>query len=564
MFNYYFNMFLLSVICTFIYICKWHKRYSVYFTMMFILIPISNLGYWQTSISTTLDQAIMSSHFEYLGGCFCTLAITLSIMKLCKFKVSKLFRCLMFLATFGIYLLSLTIGKSDIYYKSVSLGEMRGYTMLVKEYAFAHTVFYAMVFFYFFLCFFALIKALKRCSEVSIKTIVVLFFVMAINIVAFFGGRKLLPGLELLPAGYILAQICFLVIGHRYVLYDVKQTVVDVAINKGDLAVISFDYKHRFLGCNKVALRYFPQLKQLHLDRKPRLEDSFIDKLNECIDEIEIFEKPTETMYEEGEQVYKIVTGYLADNNKKRGYQFMIDDYTQEQNYINLINNYNAQLEEEVAEKTKNLVEMHNRMVLGMATMVENRDNSTGGHIKRTSDVVRILVNEMRKDKDLNLTDAFCNAIIKAAPMHDLGKIVVDDEILRKPGKFTPEEFEVMKIHAAKGAEIVRELLSDLDDEYFAEIAENVAHFHHERMDGSGYPCGLYGEEIPLEARIMAIADVYDALVSKRCYKESMSFEQANEIIIEGMGRQFDAALKTYYESCRPRLEEYYKSVITE
>ena len=203
---------------------------------------------------------------------------------------------------------------------------------------------------------------------------------------------------------------------------------------------------------------------------------------------------------------------------------------------------------------------MHDNLILGMATMVESRDNSTGGHIRRTSDVVRILVDEIRKDNELQLTDKFCHDLIKAAPMHDLGKIAVDDAILRKPGRFTDEEFEVMKTHAAEGARIVHEILKATDDNEFHILAENVAHYHHERWDGSGYPEGLKGEEIPLEARIMAIADVYDALVSKRVYKESMSFRQADSIIMEGMGKHFDKRLEKYYVSARPSLEAYYSS----
>jgi putative two-component system response regulator len=142
--------------------------------------------------------------------------------------------------------------------------------------------------------------------------------------------------------------------------------------------------------------------------------------------------------------------------------------------------------------------------------------------------------------------------------MHDLGKIAVDDAILRKPGRFTPEEFEKMKAHAAEGARIVHEILKDTDDDSFHLLAENVARYHHERWDGSGYPEGLIGEEIPLEARIMAIADVYDALVSKRVYKEAFSFEKADKIIMEGMGTQFDPGLESAYVNARPRLEEYY------
>ena len=145
--------------------------------------------------------------------------------------------------------------------------------------------------------------------------------------------------------------------------------------------------------------------------------------------------------------------------------------------------------------------------------------------------------------------------------MHDLGKIAVDDAILRKPGHFTDEEYEIMKTHAAEGAKIVHNILTGTDDEEFHILAENVAHYHHERWDGSGYPEGLKGEQIPLEARIMAIADVYDALVSKRAYKEKMSFEKADQIIMEGMGKHFDKRLETYYIAARPKLEQYYSTI---
>ena len=221
---------------------------------------------------------------------------------------------------------------------------------------------------------------------------------------------------------------------------------------------------------------------------------------------------------------------------------------------------YEAALEKDVTAKAEHIIEMQNDLVVGMATMVESRDNSTGGHIKRTSEVVRILVDEMRKDKSLDLDETFYEDVIKAAPMHDLGKIAVDDMILRKPGRFTPEEYDIMKTHAAEGARIVAEILHNSDDETFKRIAENVAHYHHEKFDGTGYPEGLKGDEIPLEARIMAIADVYDALVSKRVYKEKMSFEEADRIILDGMGTQFDDSLAVYYKSARQKLEAYYSS----
>ena len=206
----------------------------------------------------------------------------------------------------------------------------------------------------------------------------------------------------------------------------------------------------------------------------------------------------------------------------------------------------------------KREVSLQDKLVIGMATMVEGRDNSTGGHIKRTSDVVRFLVEEMMKDPLLTTNTSFYQNVIKAAPMHDLGKITIDDAILRKPGKFTPDEYAVMKSHAPNGAKIVNEILSNTMDRSFEQIAVNIANFHHERWDGKGYPNGLKGEEIPLEARIMSVADVYDALVSKRVYKDEFSFEEANEIIVQNMGKQFDPGLEKYYIRARDKIENYY------
>lgn len=156
------------------------------------------------------------------------------------------------------------------------------------------------------------------------------------------------------------------------------------------------------------------------------------------------------------------------------------------------------------------------------------------------------------------LSEKFCNDIIKAAPMHDLGKIAVPDAILQKPGKFTDEEYEKMKMHSAEGARIVGEVLKEVDDEDFKKLAINVAHYHHEKWNGQGYPEKLVGEQIPFEARVMALADVFDALVSKRCYKDSFSYEKAFEIISQSGGSHFDPELTKEFIKCRNELEDLY------
>ena len=139
-----------------------------------------------------------------------------------------------------------------------------------------------------------------------------------------------------------------------------------------------------------------------------------------------------------------------------------------------------------------------------------------------------------------------------------IGKIAIDDAVLRKPGKYTDEEYAEMKRHSAEGARIVENILQDVEDESFVQVAKNVAFYHHEKWNGQGYPLGKKGEEIPVEARIMALADVFDALVSKRCYKEAFSYDEAFRIMEESMGQQFDPELGQIFMNCRPELEAFY------
>lgn len=207
--------------------------------------------------------------------------------------------------------------------------------------------------------------------------------------------------------------------------------------------------------------------------------------------------------------------------------------------------------------RTMHIKQIQEMMVLGMAAMVESRDLSTGGHIKRTSMVVRIFAERLSKEQD-GLSNSFLDMVVRAAPMHDLGKIAVNDRILRKQGRFTPEEYAEMKKHSAEGAKIVKQILEDIEEADFVKVAENVAHYHHEKWDGSGYPDGLSGEEIPIEARIMALADVFDALVSIRCYKEAYTYDKAFSIIEESIGTHFDPKLGKMFLKGRPELEALY------
>ncbi len=187
----------------------------------------------------------------------------------------------------------------------------------------------------------------------------------------------------------------------------------------------------------------------------------------------------------------------------------------------------------------------HEEMVMGFATLVENKDGSTGGHIKRTTRYVKLLAEELshRGYYEEILTKDYINNLCMAAPMHDIGKISVPDVILQKPGKLTDEEFKMIKLHTISGGKIIEETFGHLEDEQYTKMAYEVARYHHEKWNGRGYPEGLMGEEIPLSARIMAIADVFDAVSEKRCYKEAIPLDKCFEIIEEGSGRDFEPLL---------------------
>ena len=201
------------------------------------------------------------------------------------------------------------------------------------------------------------------------------------------------------------------------------------------------------------------------------------------------------------------------------------------------------------AEQTRSIrrlsnstAKMQDGLIITMADMVENRDSDTGARVQKTAAYVKIIVEALKKKGYYaeKITPKFISDAVRSAPLHDVGKINVPDGILNKPGKLTPEEFEIMKRHTTEGKKIIEHAISTMEGDHYLKEARNMAAYHHERWDGKGYPEGLHGEVIPLSARIMAVADVFDALTSPRIYKPAFPLDEALSIIEEGSGTQFD------------------------
>ena len=363
---------------------------------------------------------------------------------------------------------------------------------------------------------------------------------------------------------YIIMEVEFIILTIRANMYDLSSNLMEVYKMRGGYGYIAFDEKKRFLGCDEMAKLLLPCLKEVPIDSKiPAKYKEAIYKLNYDEKDVKWLDNLENDFEINANKMSVICTIHpLERHNKLLGYFFELRDNTKQKNYINDINHYNQELSKAVEEKTATIIAMQDSIIKGMAMIVESRDNSTGEHILRTSDCVRIFVEKLKKYSDFSqwCTDDFCERMIKAAPMHDLGKIAVDDSILKKPGKFEPQEYEQMKEHATKGSVIVQKILNETTDLDFQSIAINVAHYHHEKWDGTGYPTGIKGNNIPMEARIMALADVFDALVSKRCYKEAKSFDEAFSIIQNDLGKHFDPVIGKIFLECRPNLEEYYRN----
>lgn len=195
--------------------------------------------------------------------------------------------------------------------------------------------------------------------------------------------------------------------------------------------------------------------------------------------------------------------------------------------------------------QSKQIYHMQNELILALSNILEANDKYTGGHIKRTSKYVKILaekLKELGKYPEI-LTHEYVALLVSAAPLHDVGKITVPNTILTKAGKYTDEEYAIMKNHAKAGYELIKKELSNLENPQFIHIAGEMALYHHERWDGTGYPNGVKGEDIPLSGRIMAVADVLDALLSKRHYKEAFDLDSTFDIMLSLRGIQFEADL---------------------
>lgn len=557
---FYIVVFLLSVIMTGSFLLR-NKKVDRVFILFSIFVMINCLGDCVRALSGSLELAIWANKFMYVGGCFAPLTLAYIDARLCGIKVPKILGIIMALYSSVVLGLVLTVGYNDLYYKSVTLVQSDGFTYLEKEYGPLHILYPILMLIYCAILIFFVVYALYHRQSISVHAVTVIS-IAGFSVIGLYIVEKIIDtNINLRSVGFLFAITIVIKHFERLNMYDMSANIVSSVEKMKEYGYIVFDDKTRYVSSNDYIKDIFPEINDWTVDKSVMESDSYLYRevvrfmLNWDGDETN-----SKKTVKADDRFFELNIRSISYGKKENvGYLLEFIDRTLERKYYNTIEDYNASLEKQVAEKTEHILHIKDMMVLGMAEMVESRDRNTGGHIKRTSEVIRVFAGKLAGCCGRNgIDELLLRRIEKAAPMHDLGKIAISDAVLCKPGRFTDEEFNEMKRHSAEGANIVENILRGVEDDEFVEIAKNIAHYHHEKWNGKGYPEGLSGTDIPVEARIMALADVFDALVSKRCYKEAFSYDKAFEIIEDSLGDHFDPELGRMFLECRNELVELY------
>ncbi|WP_049895986.1 HD domain-containing phosphohydrolase [Oribacterium sp. NK2B42] len=553
---------LVSVLIWILIACRGYEKINPYTSTAFIIIVIVNLGYWLKSMVLSQEAAMICFCICYFDSTVLLSIMILSMLKALDIKTGFSIKFLAYGTAFlHLFIVWTSIHNSN-YYDTITIIHTNMGNVTKVTYGpllLFHTVYLSLLIAIFSVL---VIVAYVKKGRYSKRTLYIYTVGIFVGLMAYLPDILGLIQFSLLPFVYVITDVFLVYNFERSQSHDLTALTTEYQNDQAVRGLVAVDTQMRFLSCNDRAYDFLPELREQVVD-EPLMDGSEFTRLMYPM--MYAFEKEgfASRKFQTGDItcIAEIHTFTIRANEPKRGYVYELRDATEEQKALDLVNSYNESLNRQVQEATRNIRSIQNKVVAGMANMVENRDNNTGGHVKRTSDTINILVGEIRRQGLMDIDDAFADDIMRAAPMHDLGKIIVENSILNKPGKLTDEEYEIMKMHSTKSGEMVMILLDGVEEEHFVKVAYNVARYHHERWDGRGYPEGLVGSMTPIEARVMAVVDVYDALVSKRAYKEPFSFEKAAQIMCEGMGTQFDPNMKAPFLGCKAQLEAYYTEI---
>ena len=491
--------------------------------MFSICALINTVGYLLQMQARSMEAAMYAVKFTYFGKPFLILSMFFFVLNYCRVKCPKWIISVLYIFHAMIPMLVLHYENNTLFYTKVEYTTEGLFPHLILSHGIVYNLFMVMVAVFSVVMVYNCIKRLKVVRDHNEKMII--YYLMLIigcavlSIILYASGVT--DGYDVTALGYVICATIIAWICIRYNLFGTLKAAQDSVLDNMSDGVMVLNNSQEVLYSNNQAEKVYPQIM-------------IANEQENVVDEIHKKMEKHEKIFRDSD-IYTIKENQLVSGKTTLGSVLVIENVTDDYNY-------KQRLEFDVKEKTKEIEHIQHAIITGIANMVEARDDVTGTHIKNTSQHVKELCYELyRKHQYLGILNRnYIETLVNAAPLHDIGKIAIPDAILQKPGPLTEEEFAIIKTHSQVGAKLLDEIIEQAGNDETLMIARDMAHYHHERWDGKGYPSGLAGEEIPLCARIMAVADVYDALISMRSYKEPFSLEKAEQIIREGAGTQFD------------------------
>ena len=542
--------------------------------LMSVILLVSNVGYYFGAIARTVDSAFIANSLGYIGGIFLPFVVMLKLVDFSKSKIPDWFTFTMAFFNVFLYIMIMMSEKFTFYYSDAVFDPGPPAALLTTPGPFYYVRFIILGVEMALSIFFTVLTYTGR-RKASFRTMILFVGMMFMVFVVYITELIVNLRYELLPFFYLGCGIVLNYSSTRMSLYDVTLSVQEKIEEVNNYAYMVFDRNFNFVGCNTAAYKFFPELVNATIDTRLNAENYALKGILKWMHDTSMYADRSDIKKKfikddvvindrspEERKHLNCELSFIHFGNRRRieGYLVELVDDTAQQNRIEQLSFKGERLQREADKQAKKLKSLQSSTILGMAAMIESRDNSTGGHINRTSACCALFVEYLRTCPEYNRSENYWDAVVNSAPLHDLGKINISDAILKKRDKLKPWEYDEMKTHAQKGAEIVKKVLADVDDREFVKVAINVAHHHHEKYNGTGYPDGLDGKRIPFEARIMAIVDVFDALVSKRYYKKAMAYNEAFKIIEDEKGSHFDPELADSFFAMKEEIIDLYES----
>ncbi len=555
------------------FICRKEYQSELNFFISLALL-LRSYGQLRVAGAETLEVALFADKVFYFGSAFLPTFLFLAVARLGKIKLPKIIEGIAMLYSTIIMLLALTIGKSKIYYSEVYLvHHSSGYVTIGKEYGPLHFLYTLMMICYAVGFAWLLFKAFKNKNSISRRVITTASYMAIIVIVFYAVGRFVETEISLTSVVYLIATIVCIRVMADAEIHDLNGCILEAMNGNEDEGVVVFDANEKFINSNEKAREIYPEIKDLLIGKPvPQNFGPFYKQIASRVKELkyDMYNPEDNEIIQVGDRKYEVNLNEvnLRSGDEAIGTFVEIEDVTIRENIAEVEARYSKELEEDVEKKSQEIKEMQRRLVLGLATLVESRDSSTGEHIVRTERGIKIFADQLKESDKMKLDPLFLTFVCEAMPMHDLGKIAIDDDVLKAEGNYTPEQEKIIRTHTEEGAKIVRKILAGInitpEENRFTEVAVNIANYHHERWDGSGYPAGLRGKEIPMEARIASFIDAVDSFIDENPSKENVTFDQAFDSVVNGIGTKFDPDLGAEFVKCRQKLKEIYRDLCNE